>query len=36
MAGEIKGLQVDVSMDTSKFEKGYSQIKRSMSTFNSA
>ncbi|WP_239705204.1 peptidoglycan DD-metalloendopeptidase family protein [Mammaliicoccus sp. R-M63] len=36
MDGEIKGLQVDVSMDTSKFEKGYSQIKRSMSTFNSA
>lgn len=36
MAGEIKGLQVDVSMDTSKFEKGYSQIRRSMSTFNSA
>ena len=36
MAGEIKGLQVDVSMDTSKFERGFSQIKRSMSTFNSA
>src|SRR5699024_2041169 len=36
MAGEIKGLQVDVSMDTSKFERGFSQVKRSMSTFNSA
>lgn len=36
MAGEIKGLQVDVSMDTSKFERGFSQVKRTMSTFNSA
>lgn len=35
MAGEIKGLQVEVSMDTSKLEKGYADIKRTMSTFNS-
>ncbi|PNZ40492.1 peptidoglycan DD-metalloendopeptidase family protein [Staphylococcus simulans] len=31
---EIKGLQVDVSMDTTKFEQGYANIKRSMATFN--
>ena len=31
---EIKGLQVDVSMDTTKFEQGFSNLKRSMSTFN--